>query len=63
MIISRTPAGRLGEVTYVSNTVEFLISEKSGFITGQSIIVDGGWLSSAWFGKYKSRKWIIVEKY
>jgi len=56
LMISRTPAGRLGEVTDVSNTAEFLISEKSSFITGQNIIVDGGWLASAWFGKYKSRK-------
>ena len=47
---------RLGNTEDVSNAVEFLMSEKSSFITGQNIIVDGGWLSSAWFGKYKSRK-------
>ena len=56
MMISRTPAGRLGEVDDVSNVAEFLISKKSGFITGQNIVVDGGWLSSAWFGKYNSKK-------
>ena len=56
LMISRTPAGRLGEVNDVSNAAEFLISEKSSFVTGQNIIVDGGWLSSAWFGKYNSKK-------
>ena len=56
LMTSRTPIGRLGEVDDVSNVAEFLISEKSGFITGQNIIVDGGWLSSAWFRKYKSKK-------
>ena len=56
LMISRTPAGRLGEVTDVSNAAKFLISEKSSFVTGQNIIVDGGWLPSAWFGNYKSRK-------
>ena len=56
LMTSRTPIGRLGEVDDVSNVAKFLISKKSGFITGQNIIVDGGWLSSAWFGKYKSKK-------
>ena len=56
LMISRTPIGRLGNTEDVSNAVEFLMSEKSSFITGQNIIVDGGWLSSAWFGKYKSKK-------
>ena len=48
--------GRLGEVDDASNVAEFLISKKSGFITGQNIIIDDGWLSSAWFGKYNSKK-------
>ena len=56
LMISRTPVGRMGNTEDVSNAVEFLMSEKSSFITGQNIIVDGGWLSSAWFGKYKPKK-------
>lgn len=54
-MLSRTPIGRLGEVNDVSSVVEFLVSRDAGFITGQNIIVDGGWLSSAWFGSYKSK--------
>ena len=56
LMISRTPVGRIGNTDDVSNAIEFLMSEKSSFITGQNIIVDGGWLSSAWFGKYKPKK-------
>lgn len=41
-IIRRTPAGRLARVDDVSPVVEFLISDKARFITGQSIVVDGG---------------------
>ncbi|MBS1120352.1 MAG: hypothetical protein H6Q90_2580 [Deltaproteobacteria bacterium] len=33
---------RLGEVDDVVNVVEFMLSERSGWITGQKIVVDGG---------------------
>ena len=56
LMISRPPVGRIGNTEDVSNAIEFLMSEKSSCITGQNIIVDGGWLSSAWFGKYKPKK-------
>ena len=42
-ILSRTPMGRWGEPNEVSNVIEFLISEKSSYITGSTIYVDGGW--------------------
>lgn len=38
-----TPAGRLGKPAEIANTVAFLCSEESNFITGQAIMVDGGW--------------------
>ncbi|MBR5192385.1 MAG: 3-oxoacyl-ACP reductase FabG [Clostridia bacterium] len=41
-IISSTPLNRLGSPTDIANLVEFLCSEKSSFITGQIITVDGG---------------------
>jgi 3-oxoacyl-[acyl-carrier protein] reductase len=41
-IIRRTPLGRLGRVEDVVPLVRFLLSPESGFITGQSIVVDGG---------------------
>lgn len=41
-IVRRTPLGRLGEVPDVAPTVEFLLSDGARFITGQTIVVDGG---------------------
>ncbi len=36
------PAGRVGVPLDVATLVEYLLSEKSGFITGQDFVVDGG---------------------
>jgi NAD(P)-dependent dehydrogenase (short-subunit alcohol dehydrogenase family) len=33
---------RLGEIDDIINVVEFMLSDKSGWITGQKIVVDGG---------------------
>jgi 3-oxoacyl-[acyl-carrier protein] reductase len=41
-IVRQTPLGRLGTVGDVSSAVKFLLSEVSSFITGQTIVVDGG---------------------
>ena len=41
-IIKATPVGRMGTPDEVAWTVVFLASERSGFITGQVISVDGG---------------------
>lgn len=38
----RIPLGRYGTVEEVAHLVSFLASEKSGYITGQNIRVDGG---------------------
>ena len=45
------PAGRVGQVEDVATLVEFLLSERAGFITGQHFIIDGG----------MTRKMIYVE--
>jgi 3-oxoacyl-[acyl-carrier protein] reductase len=37
---------RIGEPRDVAEVVAFLASPASGFITGQSIVVDGGWVTS-----------------
>jgi len=39
---ANTPLGHEGQPDDVANVVSFLLSEKSGYITGQSISVDGG---------------------
>ena len=41
-IIKDTPLKRLGTYDDVANTVIYLLSEQSSFITGQTLIVDGG---------------------
>ncbi|MFD5724753.1 MULTISPECIES: SDR family NAD(P)-dependent oxidoreductase [unclassified Streptomyces] len=38
----RTPLGRLGTMNEIADAVLYLISPASSFITGQSIVVDGG---------------------
>ena len=41
------PLGRMGTAEELANTIAFLCSPKSSFITGQTIIVDGG-ISLQW---------------
>ena len=41
--LQKTPLRRWGESKDISQMVIFLLSEKSDYITGQSIAVDGGW--------------------
>ncbi|RZK82359.1 MAG: SDR family oxidoreductase [Pedobacter sp.] len=40
-----TPTGRAGTVQDVANAVLFLVSPQSSQITGQTLVVDGGWSS------------------
>lgn len=42
-IVDETPMSRIGKPKDVANLVEFLVSDKASFITGQIIRVDGGW--------------------
>ena len=41
-ILRRTPLSRLAQTEDVVNAVAFLISEQASFITGQTIVIDGG---------------------
>ncbi|MCP4109230.1 MAG: SDR family oxidoreductase [Desulfobacteraceae bacterium] len=41
-IARRTPLGRLGKTEDILETVKFLLSPGSAFITGQTIVIDGG---------------------
>ena len=40
--LARTPLGRLGEVDDVASAVLFLASDDSSWMTGESVLVDGG---------------------
>ena len=44
-LIADVPLKKLGLPTYVAELVYFLCSEKNQFITGQDIIIDGGYLA------------------
>lgn len=40
------PMGRLGKPEEIGNFVAFLASEKAGYITGQTIFIDGGYIKA-----------------
>lgn len=41
-VMSRTPAGRLGEPSEIASVASFLASDEASYITGQTIYADGG---------------------
>ncbi len=45
--VSEIPVGRTGEPADFGALVAFLMSAQAGFITGQSMAADGGWIKSA----------------
>jgi 3-oxoacyl-[acyl-carrier protein] reductase len=42
----RTPLGRIGTPDDVASAAVFLASDESGFITGEVLRVDGGWVTA-----------------
>jgi NAD(P)-dependent dehydrogenase (short-subunit alcohol dehydrogenase family) len=45
------PIGRWGQAREVADAVVFLASRQSGFITGETLTIDGGaWLGRGTFG-------------
>lgn len=42
-LIARIPLGRLGTPEELAGTYLWLASDLSGYVTGQTIVVDGGW--------------------
>jgi NAD(P)-dependent dehydrogenase (short-subunit alcohol dehydrogenase family) len=49
-----TPLGRIGEPVDVARVVRFLASDDSGFVTGQTLWVDGGLFTQAPWPKQKT---------
>ena len=44
-MLAKVPMHRVGKPEEVSNLVLFLASEQSSYITGSTVVVDGGWLA------------------
>jgi NAD(P)-dependent dehydrogenase (short-subunit alcohol dehydrogenase family) len=42
----RTPMGRVAEPSEIAGCVAFLASDKASFITGTTLLIDGGWMAS-----------------
>jgi NAD(P)-dependent dehydrogenase (short-subunit alcohol dehydrogenase family) len=43
-LLGNIPYGRLGNTADIANGVAFLVSDESEFITGQTLVIDGGWI-------------------
>lgn len=42
--LKRIPLGRFGHTRDIADAIVFLVSDASSYMTGQTLIVDGGWL-------------------
>jgi 3-oxoacyl-[acyl-carrier protein] reductase len=50
-VAQRTPLGRLAEPAEVARVVAFLVSDDASYVTGSSVLVDGGWVADGgWAG-------------
>lgn len=45
--LSKVPLGRVGKPVDIANAVAFLASDAASYITGEELIIDGGWTASS----------------
>jgi len=43
--LARIPLHRMGKAEEVSNLVLFLVSDENSYMTGSTVVIDGGWLA------------------
>jgi NAD(P)-dependent dehydrogenase (short-subunit alcohol dehydrogenase family) len=59
--LQRNPLGRFGTVEEFANLAAFLVSDGSGYINGETVIMDGGeWLQGA--GEFSELGRLLSEK-
>jgi NAD(P)-dependent dehydrogenase (short-subunit alcohol dehydrogenase family) len=54
-MFAKCPAGRPGTADEVANVAELLMSERGAFITGSTILIDGGATASYFYGALKPK--------
>jgi hypothetical protein len=55
-MFANCPAGRTGSTDEVANVAELLMSERGTFVTGSTILIDGGATASYFYGSLKPEK-------
>ena len=45
MLLGKVPLGRVGQPLDIANAAVFLACDESGYVTGTTLYVDGGWLT------------------
>ena len=55
-MFANCPAGRPGTADEIANVAELLMSDKGGFITGSTILIDGGATSSYFYGPLRPQE-------
>jgi len=46
IFLSKIPLKRVGKPEEIASTVVFLVSEEASYVTGATLIVDGGWMAN-----------------
>ncbi|MDM0015287.1 SDR family NAD(P)-dependent oxidoreductase [Variovorax sp. J22P168] len=54
-MLERVPLGRLAEPLEIANAVKYLASDDASYVTGQTLVVDGGWSTQ---GMHHSPAWL-----
>ncbi len=55
-VAGRTPLGRLADPEEVARVVAFLASDDAAYVTGSSVLVDGGWVADGGWESGRPRR-------